>query len=285
MSINSAARRARLHSVRIAATAVAALAATVVLSACGSDDDGVKKSRGQASTTVTPEADAPQGAGGTEADAASTGKTGGTGGTGGGAHKPGSGATDVTGGSGTQGKNGGTGTGTGTGTEKSGGTGAEKNGGSDTAKNGGTGGGTEKGAITPCTNAGTSLGVAPAKRPVNYQLITLTNTGSRSCTVIGYPVVTFGPDLDGSADKRRDTHPQAVVTLKPGESAYAGLNTSPADQQDDGKRPHATSISVDLMKEDGATYVGQPRRSPVSDLFVSDPTVTAWQQDVADALL
>ncbi|WFB08544.1 DUF4232 domain-containing protein [Streptomyces sp. LX-29] len=283
MSINSAARRARLHSVRIAATAVAALAATVVLSACGSDDDGVKKSRGQASTTVTPEADAPQGAGGTEADTASTGKTGGNGGTGGGAHKPGSGATDVTGGSGTQGKNGGTGTGTGA--EKNGGTGAEKNGGSDTAKNGGTGGGTEKGAITPCTNAGTSLSVAPAKRPVNYQLITLTNTGSRTCTVISFPVVTFGPDLDGSADKRRDTHPQAVVTLKPGESAYAGLNTSPADQQDDGKRPHATSISVDLMKEDGATYVGQPRRSPVSDLFVSDPTVTAWQQDVADALL
>ncbi|MDG4858111.1 DUF4232 domain-containing protein [Streptomyces sp. T-3] len=140
-----------------------------------------------------------------------------------------------------------------------------------------------------CTNSETKLQISQAQRPVNYQLITLTNTGSRTCTALVYPTVSFGPDLDGVTETREDTKPQAVVTLKPGEAAYAGLNTSPADQQDDGQKPHASYIAVDLVQSvgsDGSTRdFGQPRQVKVKDLFVYEPTVTAWQQNPDDALV
>ncbi|WP_199550204.1 DUF4232 domain-containing protein [Streptomyces sp. N35] len=149
----------------------------------------------------------------------------------------------------------------------------------------GTGGG---GRTGPCTNAETELTVTAAPRPVNYQLITLTNTGKRTCTVLHYPVVSFGPDLDGTAEGREDTRPQAVVTLKPGASAYAGLNTSPADQADDGTKPHAKTLSVDLIKKvgaDGSTVqLGQPDTVKVNDLFIYEPKVSYWQQEMDLAL-
>ncbi|SDK52985.1 DUF4232 domain-containing protein [Streptomyces indicus] len=148
-----------------------------------------------------------------------------------------------------------------------------------------TGGG---GGTGPCTDAETKTTVTAAPRPVNYQLITLTNTSKRTCTVLSYPVVSFGPDLDGTAEGREDTKPQAVVTLKPGASAYAGLNTSPADQADDGSKPHAKSLSVDLIKKvggDGSTLqFGRPESFKVNDLFIYEPTVTYWQQELDVAL-
>ncbi|MBC9714305.1 DUF4232 domain-containing protein [Streptomyces sp. TRM66268-LWL] len=149
----------------------------------------------------------------------------------------------------------------------------------------GTGGGGKSG---PCTNAETKLTVTAAPRPVNYQLLTLTNTSKRTCTVLGYPTVSFAPDLDGTAEGREDTKPQAVVTLKPGASAYAGLNTSPADQADDGTKSHAKTVSVDLIKQignDGSTVqFGQPDTVAVNDLFIYEPKVTYWQQDLDVAL-
>ncbi|NGO79468.1 DUF4232 domain-containing protein [Streptomyces sp. YC504] len=148
-----------------------------------------------------------------------------------------------------------------------------------------TGGG---GRTGPCTDAETELTVTAAPRPVNYQLITLTNTGKRTCTVLHYPVVSFGPDLDGTAEGREDTRPQAVVTLKPGASAYAGLNTSPADQADDGTKPHAKTLSVDLIKKvgaDGSTVqLGEPDTVKVNDLFIYEPKVSYWQQEMDLAL-
>ncbi|MER7173597.1 DUF4232 domain-containing protein [Streptomyces mesophilus] len=144
------------------------------------------------------------------------------------------------------------------------------------------------GKTGPCTNAETKLTVTAAPRPVNYQLITLTNTGKRTCTVLHYPVVSFGPDLDGTAEGREDTRPQAVVTLKPGASAYAGLNTSPADRADDGTKPHAKTLSVDLIRKvgaDGSTVqFGEPDTVKVNDLFIYEPKVSYWQQEMDLAL-
>ncbi len=145
------------------------------------------------------------------------------------------------------------------------------------------------GATPVCTPAETKLTTATADRPVNYQVLTLKNTGSRTCTVLSYPVVSFGPDLDGTAGGREDTKPQAVVTLKPGAAAYAGLNTSPANQADDGSKGHAKTMSVDLIKKagsDGSTLqFGKPTTIDMGDLFVYEPTVTYWQQDINDALM
>ncbi|RFU87108.1 DUF4232 domain-containing protein [Streptomyces triticagri] len=138
-----------------------------------------------------------------------------------------------------------------------------------------------------CTNAMTDLSVAPAPRPVNHQLITLTNTGERSCTVLIHPTVSFGPDLDGTARGLTDGSHPTRFTVGPGDSVYAGLQTSPADQQDDG-RPHAQYIAVDLVKsvnDDGSTTdFGKPRSLAVDDLFIYEPTVTPWQPTVEDAL-
>ncbi|RII11301.1 hypothetical protein DSC45_28855 [Streptomyces sp. YIM 130001] len=138
-----------------------------------------------------------------------------------------------------------------------------------------------------CTNATTDLSIAPAPRPVNHQLITLTNTGERSCTVLIHPTVSFGPDLDGTAQGLTDGSHPTKFTVKPGDSVYAGLRTSPADQQDDG-RPNADHVAVDLVKSVGSdgstTDFGKPRRLAVDDLFIYEPTVTPWQPTAEDAL-
>lgn len=132
------------------------------------------------------------------------------------------------------------------------------------------------------------MSVRAVSRPVNYRLITLTNTSKRTCTVLSYPVVSFAPDLDGTAEAFAGSRPQAVVTLKPGASAYAGLNTSPANRADDGNKPHAKTLAVDLISKveaNGSTrQFGRPQTVRVGDLFVYEPKVTYWQQNQAAAL-
>ncbi|NEA40764.1 DUF4232 domain-containing protein [Streptomyces sp. SID11385] len=80
-------------------------------------------------------------------------------------------------------------------------------------------------AVKACSTAVTSLAVDKVRRPVNHLLLTLTNDGKRPCYAYGAPAVVFDdePAVTGVLE---DSVPQAVVTLEPGESAYAAIGLS-----------------------------------------------------------
>ncbi|SEC26571.1 DUF4232 domain-containing protein [Streptomyces melanosporofaciens] len=125
-----------------------------------------------------------------------------------------------------------------------------------------------------------SVSVTSVPRPANHLLLEITNQSGVTCRLIGSPVVRFD---DGRAAVPQDenTQPQAVVTLPPGESGYAGLTTSAAGAPAaDGRK--ATGLTVSLPGEDGRRAVDLPGDS----VEVEDGTAVGyWQSDASDALL
>jgi len=133
---------------------------------------------------------------------------------------------------------------------------------------------------TPCTTANTRMAATVVSRPLNHVLLTVTNTGSKNCNVIGYPAVRFG-EAQSVPPVFEDSKPQAVLTLAPGESGYAGVLLSAADGS--GSNGYtAKSLEVYLNKDAGAA--AKPSL-PAKGVYVDDSiSVTYWQQTMADAL-
>ncbi|MEU4272658.1 DUF4232 domain-containing protein [Streptomyces sp. NPDC026092] len=154
--------------------------------------------------------------------------------------------------------------------------GGKENGGQGEAKGSSGGGGESR---NPQCGTGTTKTIAtPVSRPLNHLLITVTNTGTKYCDLLGHPVARFGeaqsvPPVDES------THPQAVVTLAPGESGYAGVRLSAAD----GSGTHGyTTKSLTVAFKNGT--VANPSL-PGKGVYVdSSLQVTYWQQQMGDAL-
>ncbi|MDX3752082.1 DUF4232 domain-containing protein [Streptomyces sp. AK08-02] len=117
-------------------------------------------------------------------------------------------------------------------------------------------------------------------RPLNHVLLTVTNTGSKLCDLVGYPAVRFG-EAQSVPPVIEDSQPQAVVTLAPGESGYAAVVTSAADGSDtDGYT--AKGLAVFFNSE--STSAARPAL-PAKGVYIdSSITVTYWQSDMADAL-
>ncbi|MFF9018135.1 DUF4232 domain-containing protein [Streptomyces sp. NPDC014870] len=147
---------------------------------------------------------------------------------------------------------------------------------------GGESGGGESGggeSRNPQCGAGTTRTIAtPVARPLNHLLITVTNTGKKNCDLLGYPYARFGeaqavPPVDES------THPQAVVTLAPGESGYAGVRLSAAD----GSGTHGyTTKSLTVGFRNGTA--ANPSLAGKGVYVDSSLRVTYWQQNMGDAL-
>ncbi|WP_406488648.1 DUF4232 domain-containing protein [Streptomyces phaeochromogenes] len=133
---------------------------------------------------------------------------------------------------------------------------------------------------TSCTAANSRMTATVVSRPLNHLLLTVTNTGSKNCNVIGYPAVRFG-EAQSVPPVFEDSKPQAVVTLAPGESGYAGVLLSAADGS--GSNGYtAKSLQVYLNKDAGAAF--KPSL-PAKGVYVDDSiSVTYWQQTMADAL-
>ncbi|MCX5604543.1 DUF4232 domain-containing protein [Streptomyces phaeochromogenes] len=133
---------------------------------------------------------------------------------------------------------------------------------------------------TSCTTANSRMTATVVSRPLNHLLLTVTNTGSKNCNVIGYPAVRFG-EAQSVPPVFEDSKPQAVVTLAPGESGYAGVLLSAADGS--GSNGYtAKSLQVYLNKDAGAAF--KPSL-PAKGVYVDDSiSVTYWQQTMADAL-
>ncbi|MFF7561173.1 DUF4232 domain-containing protein [Streptomyces pseudovenezuelae] len=136
-----------------------------------------------------------------------------------------------------------------------------------------------------CEGSTTRTVAAPLTRPVNHMLLTVTNTGSKSCYLYGYPVVRFG-EAQAVPPVIEASQPQAVVTLAPGESGYASVNLSATDGS--GANGYtAKTLTVYFQGRSGSGSVGRAATPslPAKGTYVDDSLkVTYWQQSMDDAV-
>ncbi|MFI6898628.1 DUF4232 domain-containing protein [Streptomyces sp. NPDC050256] len=170
-------------------------------------------------------------------------------------------------------------------------TGSGSGGGTSTTKpkddSGNGGGSNDSGdAVTvTCTGANTKLSATEVSRPVNHVLLTMTNTGSKACNAYYYPYLKFG-EAQSVPNTFEDSKPQAVVTINPGESAYAGAMTSSADGS--GSNGYSTKdLEVSFQNRDGnSDNTGSSVSVPLSKSVHVDSSlsVSYWQMSMDDAL-
>ncbi|MFD3735862.1 DUF4232 domain-containing protein [Streptomyces sp. NPDC058632] len=137
-----------------------------------------------------------------------------------------------------------------------------------------------------CEGSHTRTVAAPLTRPVNHMLLTVTNTGSDTCHLYGYPAVRFG-EAQSVPPVIEDSRPQAVVTLEPGESGYASVNLSAADGSGSSGRTEK-SLAVHFRGPSGNESVGEGAHPalPAEGVYVDDSLkVTYWQQSMDDAVM
>ncbi|MFF1479307.1 DUF4232 domain-containing protein [Streptomyces sp. NPDC058301] len=245
-------------NLRITAAATTALIAALSLSACGSDSG----SKGSDKAAASPSASAPATSatdGGRQSASTggdTAGTTGGTGGTSGG-----------TGGSGS--------TSGGHSTAK-----PAKSTGKASGGQSGSGSGSGSGKHVTCTGSTIKLTATPVSRPINHVLLTATNTGKTTCDAYNAPAVKFS-NAQSPIAVDKDTIPQAVVSIAPGQSAYAMVRTQ---GEPDGTDPYMTSQVVVYFV--GAVDNGSVGRSAYASLSKpvgvvdAQAMATYWQSDL-----
>ncbi|WP_433857213.1 DUF4232 domain-containing protein [Streptomyces kronopolitis] len=145
-------------------------------------------------------------------------------------------------------------------------------------------GGNATAGHTTCDAAKVRLTATVLTRPVNHLLLTATNISGAPCDLHFSPDLRFD-DAASPLPALPAGKPQAVVTLAPGASGYAGVLTSSAD----GSGRHGrmrTSLSVSLPGRDGKGSIGGPAavELPGGAAYVDDSAwVTYWRADVSEA--
>ncbi|WP_330305982.1 MULTISPECIES: DUF4232 domain-containing protein [unclassified Streptomyces] len=136
-----------------------------------------------------------------------------------------------------------------------------------------------------CEGSNTKTVAAPLNRPVNHMLLTVTNTGGKTCYLYGYPAIRFG-EAQAVPPVIEESQPQAVVTLQPGESGYASVSLSATDGS--GSNGHTEkSLAVYFRGRSGNESVGAGAHPslPAKGVYVDDSLeVTYWQQSMDDAV-
>ncbi|WP_406495163.1 DUF4232 domain-containing protein [Streptomyces sp. NBC_00846] len=148
--------------------------------------------------------------------------------------------------------------------------------------NAGTTGSGSKSSVT-CTGANTRVTVSKVSRPINHLLLTATNTGSSPCYAYHAPALRFD-ESQAAFPVLRDSIPQAVVTLAPGQSAYASIGLS---GEPDGQELHkGTHLTVYFTGKSNQGSTGAPAELtlPAGTSWGDNGFVTYWQSEMADAL-
>ncbi|MFF3766127.1 DUF4232 domain-containing protein [Streptomyces sp. NPDC001922] len=150
-----------------------------------------------------------------------------------------------------------------------------------TAANGGS---QQKNGRVTCTGANTKVTAKKVARPLNHMLITVTNTGSRSCDLYSYPAVQFG-EAQSVPPVFEESKPQSVLGLAPGESGYAGVRLSAADGSGSGGHTEKTlAVSFFDARGNGVGPVAHPSL-PGTGVHIDDSLrVTYWLSSAEDAL-
>ncbi|MEV4998411.1 DUF4232 domain-containing protein [Streptomyces niveus] len=142
-------------------------------------------------------------------------------------------------------------------------------------------GSAKSGARTTCTGGNTKVTVTNVARPINHLLVTATNTGKGTCDAYYAPLLGFD-DAQAVTQINEDSKPQAVVTLAPGESAYASIALGGDGSPDIA----AYQLSVHFAGRANEGSVGSPANLTLpKGTMISDTTsVSYWQSTMADAL-
>jgi len=167
------------------------------------------------------------------------------------------------------------------GSKTSGGSGS----GSGSASGSGSGSGTSTSGRVPCSGANTKVTAQTVSRPINHMLLTVTNTGSKTCDLYYYPAVNFD-DAQSVPPVMKDSQPQAVTTLTPGQSGYAGVALSGGDNGTGTNGRTARSLSVYFFDRDNNSISPAATPAlPAKGVYVDDSLkVTYWVSDAQDAL-
>lgn len=138
-------------------------------------------------------------------------------------------------------------------------------------------------ARTTCTGSNTKITVTEVARPVNHLLVTATNAGGGTCDAYYAPLLGFD-DAQAVTQINEDSKPQAVVTLSPGESAYASIALGGADGA---PSTAAYKLSVHFSGRANEGSVGSPANLtlPEGTMTTDSTSVSYWQSTMADALV
>ncbi|MFD4692537.1 DUF4232 domain-containing protein [Streptomyces sp. NPDC058463] len=146
--------------------------------------------------------------------------------------------------------------------------------------------GDDSGPVTlACDGGNSKVKLTAVTRPVNHMLLTVTNTGSKACNAYYHPFLRFG-EAQAVPRTFEESKPQAVVTLGPGESAYAGVMTASADGS--GTGGYSTKeLTVSFQGREGSGSSGPSSDVPLTKAVFVDSTlaVTYWQTSLDDALM
>ncbi|WP_329209886.1 DUF4232 domain-containing protein [Streptomyces sp. NBC_00683] len=146
--------------------------------------------------------------------------------------------------------------------------------------------GDDSGPVTlACDGGNSKVKLTAVTRPVNHMLLTVTNTGSKACNAYYHPFLRFG-EAQAVPRTFEESKPQAVVTLGPGESAYAGVMTASADGS--GTGGYSTKeLTVSFQGREGSGSSGPSSDVPLTKAVFVDSTlaVTYWQTGLDDALV
>ncbi|MFG2436956.1 DUF4232 domain-containing protein [Streptomyces sp. NPDC048508] len=132
-----------------------------------------------------------------------------------------------------------------------------------------------------CGGTNTRTTATVVSRPLNHLLLTVTNKSAKTCDLTGYPIVRFS-EAQSVPPVAEETHPQAVVTLAPGESGYAGVLLSAADGS--GVHGYTAKTLQVYFGDQGKNGSARPAL-PAKGVYIDEKlTVTYWQQDLDTAL-
>jgi hypothetical protein len=136
-----------------------------------------------------------------------------------------------------------------------------------------------------CNGSNTTVTARPVTRPLNHMLLTVKNTGSKMCDLTYYPVLRFD-EMQWVPRPIKDSKPQAVTTLAPGESGYAGVSLSAADGSGEwGTTSHKLTVGFQgrTPNSDGGPSA-LPTLPAKGVYYDSTLTVTYWLRDMDDVL-
>ncbi|MFG2649720.1 DUF4232 domain-containing protein [Streptomyces sp. NPDC048436] len=140
-----------------------------------------------------------------------------------------------------------------------------------------------KSAPVTCTSATTKVTVEQVSRPINHLLLKAKNTGTKTCYAYGAPLLRFdeGQAATGWLEASK---PQAVVTLKPGQTAYAAIGTS-SPEGTEGSQAHKMDVHFSNRAMNGSVGAPASAKLPQEGVYVdSSAFVTYWQTSASDAL-
>ncbi|MDT0574189.1 DUF4232 domain-containing protein [Streptomyces sp. DSM 3412] len=136
-----------------------------------------------------------------------------------------------------------------------------------------------------CNGSNTTVTAQPVSRPLNHLLITVKNTGAKYCDLYYNPTVRFG-EAQSAPRVFEESQPQAVVTLAPGESGYAGVLLAAADGSG-GEGTTEKKVVIHFQGAEAGSDAGSPASPalPAKGVYVDNSVaVTYWQSTMEDAL-